>query len=106
MFLPISASTSPVNTAMASQSQISVTVSASTKEQLDRFARSRGMKKNFVIEQALLLYLEARRTYPDDAFIPTRIVLEDEGFDALVERIGEPAAPTDALRELMRDGDG
>ena len=87
---------------MSSQSQISATISAETKEKLDRFTESHGLKKNFVVEQALLYFMEARRELPDEAFIPTRIVLEDDEFDQLAALLAKPAAPTKALRELMR----
>ena len=36
---------------MGDESQISATISAATKEKLDRFADSHGLKKNFVVEQ-------------------------------------------------------
>lgn len=87
---------------MSNESQISATVSASTREKLDRFTESHGLKKNFVIEQALLYFMEARRVLPDEALIPTRIVLDDDSFDRLVQRIEDPRPPTDALRKLMR----
>jgi uncharacterized protein (DUF1778 family) len=87
---------------MNNESQISATVSAATKEKFDRFTESHGLKKNFVIEQALLYFMEARRDLPDEAFIPTRIVLDDEAFDRLAERLDAAPEPTDALRELMR----
>jgi uncharacterized protein (DUF1778 family) len=90
---------------MGSQSQISATVSQATKEQLDRFTESHGLKKNYVVEQALLYFMEARRELPDEALIPARITLEDSAFDRLVSLIEHPPAPTDALRELMRDQD-
>ena len=60
---------------MAEQSQISATVSEATKDKLDRFTESHGLKKNFVVEQALLFFMEARRELPDEAFIPTRLLL-------------------------------
>ena len=66
---------------MSKQSQISATVSEATKERLDRFVESRGLKKNFVVEQALRYFIEAR-TEP--------------------ELIASPPAPTKALCELMR----
>ena len=87
---------------MSAQSQISATVSAATKERLDRFTASHGLKKNFVVEQALLYFMEARRELPDEAMIPTRLVLEEEAFDRLADVIEAPPAPTAALRELMR----
>ncbi len=87
---------------MSDESQISATVSASTREKLDRFTESRGLKKNFVIEQALLYFMEARRDLPDEALIPTRIVLDDDSFDRVAQLIEKPRPPTDALRKLMR----
>lgn len=73
-----------------------------TKEQLDRFTEGHGLKKNFVVEQALLYFMQARRDLPDEAFIPTRLVLDNKAFDRIVELIEKPPAPTAALRELMR----
>jgi len=90
---------------MSEQSQISATVSAATKDKLDRFTLSHGLKKNFVVEQALLYFMEARRDLPDEALIPARLVLEDKAFDRVVASLETPAAPTAALRELMRGQD-
>ena len=87
---------------MAQDNQISVSVSGTTREKLDRFTESRGLKKNFVVEQALLYFMEARRDLPDEAFIPSRIVLGDAEFDRLTKLIKRPAKPTRALIELMR----
>ena len=88
---------------MSDQSQISATISAATKEKLDRFSESYGLKTNFVVEQALLFYMEARKELPDEALIPTRLVLDDEAFERVVKLLESPPAPTTALRELMRD---
>lgn len=87
---------------MSEQSQISATVSAATKERLDRFTESHGLKKNFVVEQALLYFMDARSRLPDEALIPARLVLEDKAFDEIVKLLESPPAPTEALRELMR----
>lgn len=87
---------------MSDLSQISATVSAATKERLDRFTESHGLKKNFVVEQALLYFMEARRELPDEALIPARLVLDDKAFDRIVTQLESPATPTEALRELMR----
>lgn len=90
---------------MSELSQISATVSAATKEMLDRFSESHGLRKNFVVEQALLYFMEARRELPDEALIPVRLVLDDKVFDRVVDLLERPPAPTDALRELMRGQD-
>ncbi len=87
---------------MSDPSKISATISAATKEKLDRFTESHGLKKNFVVEQALLYFMEARRELPDEALIPTRLVLDDRAFDRVVTSLESPAAPTQGLRELMR----
>ena len=91
---------------MSEQSQISATISAATKEKLDRFTENHGLKKNFVVEQALLYFMEARTELPDEALIPARLVLDDKGFDRIVELMDRPRAPTKALRELMRGKGG
>jgi len=90
---------------LMSNAQVSATISASTKEKLDRFTEQLGLKKNFVVEQALLYFMESRRELPDEAFIPTRVVLDDESFERVAARLQKPA-PTEALRELMRDARG
>jgi uncharacterized protein (DUF1778 family) len=87
---------------MSRPSQISASISPATKEKLDRFTEGHGLKKNFVVEQALLYFMEARRELPDEALIPARIVMEDDAFEHLVELLESPPAATDALRELMR----
>jgi uncharacterized protein (DUF1778 family) len=87
---------------MSTDAQVSATISAATKDKLDRFTEQLGLKKNFVVEQALLFFMESRRELPDEAFIPTRLVLDEEGYDKLVARLEAPAAPTDRLVELMR----
>jgi uncharacterized protein (DUF1778 family) len=91
---------------MSSQAQISATISEATKEKLDRFTESHGLKKNFVVEQALLYFMEARRVLPDEALIPARLMVEDKAFDRLIDLLESPPEPTEALRELMRGKGG
>ncbi len=87
---------------MPTEAQVSATISAATKDKLDRFTEQLGLKQDFVVEQALLFFMESRRELPDEAFIPTRLVLDDERFDELVARLHPHAAPTARLVELMR----
>lgn len=87
---------------MAQETQISASVSATTREKLERFTESRGLKKSFVVEQALLYFMESRRDLPEEAFIPSRIVLGDAAFDAVVKLLKRAPKPTKALVELMR----
>lgn len=87
---------------MSTQSQISATISSATKEELDRFTESHGLKKNYVVEQALLFFMTARRDLPDEALIPARIVLDDDSFDRVAATVERAPAPSKVLRELMR----
>ena len=73
---------------MSAQSQISATISSATREELGRFTESHGLKKNYVVEQALLFFMKARRELPDEALIPARIVLEV--FYGLDRRVPPP----------------
>jgi hypothetical protein len=88
---------------MANRSKISATISAETQTKLNRFSRARGLKKNDIVEQALLMYMEASSDLPDEPFIPTRLILEDEAFDKVVHQLKQPAGPTKPLRMLMRE---
>lgn len=90
---------------MGSQSQISATISEATKQRLDRFTESHGLRKNYVVEQALLYFMEARRELPDEALVPSRIVVQDKAFDRIAALVNEPPSPTAALQELMRGED-
>lgn len=83
-------------------SQVSATISSATKEALDRFTEELGLKKNYVVEQALLYFMAAKQELPDEAFIPRRFVLDAQSFDRFVASLEREARPNEALRELMR----
>lgn len=51
---------------MGRRPRISARISKPTKDRLDRFAENRGLKKSFVVEQALLYFMGARQELPDD----------------------------------------
>lgn len=84
--------------------QVTAAVSETTKAKLDQFVGQFGLKKSFVIEQAVLFYIASRTELPDEAFTPQRLVVDSTTFDEIVARIEDPA-PTAALRELMRGDD-
>jgi len=88
---------------MERNAQVSATISQTTREKLDRFTTQFGLKKNFVVEQALLLFMSARTELPDEAHIPSRVVIDDANFDRLVQRLSKRTEPTRALKELMRE---
>jgi Ribbon-helix-helix protein, copG family len=89
---------------MEKQAQISATVSATTKELLDRHVRATGVKRGRLIEQALLHYLQALHELPADVIVYPKIVVTRESGEAILKEI-ESGEPSKALRDLMADGD-
>lgn len=89
---------------MAKASQISAHISDSTRRRLERYTRATGVKKGHMVEQALLHHLQALEELPQDVIVHPRIVVTRKSFEEIAEQM-EKAEPTDALRELMRNGD-
>jgi hypothetical protein len=85
--------------------QISAYISASTKEQVERYAESHGVKKGYLVEEALLHHLQALRELPADVVIPPRVTVSSESFKVVTKLIKKPRKPTNALRDLMAGRD-
>jgi hypothetical protein len=81
--------------------QISAHISESTSAELDRYVEARGLKKGYVIEQALRHHLQALRELPSDAIIPPQLVVSTEAAEHLADRIAKPRKPTAAMRALF-----
>jgi uncharacterized protein (DUF1778 family) len=82
--------------------QISAHISPTTKQALERYADAHGLKKGFVIEDALLHHLQALRELPEDVVVPVRLVVTPESFAEVVDRVQRPRKPTAAMRRLMK----
>ncbi len=84
--------------------QISAFVSSETKDLIERYTRSTGVKKNHLVEEALRHHLQALRELPADIVVRPRLVVSLETGRALVKQ--RKAKPTAKLRALMaRDDD-
>ena len=83
--------------------QISAHISPETRERLERYVRARGLKKGFVIEQALLHHLQALKELPEDAMVPPRLVVTSESGERLLERLAKKEEPNQALRALFAE---
>jgi hypothetical protein len=84
-----------------SDTQISAFISAETKEQVERYAGTRGIKKGALMEQALLHHLQALRELPADIIIPPRLELTESSFNKVADMVLAPRRPTKAARDLM-----
>ncbi|MCG6926227.1 MAG: hypothetical protein LJF30_13050 [Acidobacteria bacterium] len=89
---------------MPGDTQISAVVSRTTKELLERYVRATGVKKGHLIEQALRHHLQALQEVPTDVIVHPRLVVTRESGDVVLKEMAR-GKPTQALRDLMRDGD-
>ena len=67
--------------------QISAYISEATKQQLERYAEAHGVKKGFLLEEALLHHLQALRELPADLVIPPKLTLTARSFAAVAKII-------------------
>jgi hypothetical protein len=89
---------------MVKDSQISAVVSESTRELLERYVRATGVKKGYLVEQALRHHLQALQELPADVIVHPTLVLTRKSGEEVLEAIAK-ARPTEPLRDLLRDGD-
>ncbi len=89
---------------MAKETQISALISETTRDLLERHVRATGVKKGYLLEQALLHHMLALDELPAEFIIHPRIAVSRKTGQAILKQM-KSAKPTAALRELMRDGD-
>jgi len=81
--------------------QISAYISNATRDEVERYVESRGVKKGNLVEQALLHHLQALRELPEDVIIPPRLKVTRRSFAEVLALVDQPRKPTAALRRLM-----
>ena len=87
---------------MSTNTQVSAYISEETKALVGAYTKSHGIKKAFLIEEALQHHLQALREIPEDLIIPSRLVLTSEAMAEIAERYTQDNQPTEALRALFR----
>jgi hypothetical protein len=83
------------------ETQISAHVSATTKDEMERYVRKTGVKKNHLVQEALDHHLAALRELPADIIVHPRIVVSAKSGEVLLRRLKKPRKPTEKLRALM-----
>ena len=84
--------------------QISAEISQGTKQLLERYSRAHGIKKQFLIERALLHHIQALEELPASVIVPPRLVVSAASGRKLAELVGKRQEPKIELVELMRGG--
>ncbi|CAA6809729.1 MAG: Unknown protein [uncultured Sulfurovum sp.] len=85
--------------------QVSAYISNETKKSLESYSEMHGVKKGFLIENALNHYLQALEAIPEEFIISTNIVLSEDSFKEVINMIENPPEPTQALIDLMKNND-
>lgn len=81
--------------------QISAFISDTTSSELERYVEARGLKKGYVVEQALRFHLRALKELPAETIVPPQVVVSTETAERLAERMKKPRKPTPAMRALF-----
>jgi hypothetical protein len=89
---------------MEKETQISAFVSQSTRDLLQKHVRATGVKKGYLVEQALRHHLQALHELPADVIVHPKLVVTRRSGEAILKQM-RSGKPTRALRDLMRDGD-
>jgi predicted DNA-binding protein len=87
---------------MSATRQISAFISEETKAQVETYVKRRGVKKAYLIEEALQHHLQALRDIPEDIVIPARLVLTKDALSQVADRITRDKRPTESLKALFR----
>jgi predicted DNA-binding protein len=85
------------------ETQISAYISDEAKAALEAYVKQRGVKKAYVIEEALLHHLQALREIPEDIVVPVRLVLSEKSMREVADRLSAVEEPSEALKALFRD---
>lgn len=88
---------------MMTTTQVSAYISEETKAEIEAYVKRRGVKKAYLIEEALQHHLQALREIPEDLVIPSRLVLTLEAMTQIAERIEGKGKPSEALKALFRE---
>jgi len=83
--------------------QISAYISDSTKQLVDAYVKRKGIKKGFLLEEALLHYLQALKTIPEDLIVPARLQLTENSMKNLADVLESAPVPTQDLKDLMNE---
>ena len=87
---------------MNTTTQVSAYISEETKSEIEAYVKRRGVKKAYLIEEALQHHLQALREIPEDLIISSRLVLTGEAMAKIAERVIQEEQPTESLKALFR----
>ncbi len=81
--------------------QISAYIEDDIKEKMERYASAHGLKKGYLIQNALDCYLNALHEIPGSYIVPGQLSVTEENFKAIVAF--ENKEPNMKLKALMHE---
>lgn len=87
---------------MSATKQISAFISEETRIQVETYVKRHGVKKAYLVEEALQHHLQALRAIPEDVVIPARLILTKEALSQVADRITGDEQATESLQALFR----
>ena len=87
---------------MEKKMRISAMVSRATRDLLERHVRATGVRKGYLVEQALCHHLQALQELPADVIVHPKLVVTRRSGEAILKQMKSGRA-TKALRDLMGD---
>ena len=79
--------------------QISAYIEDDIKEKMEHYSSAHGLKKGYLIQNALEYYLNVLHEIPSSFIIPSQLVVTEKNFKAIVEL--EQKEPNEKLKILM-----
>lgn len=83
--------------------QISANISPETRALMDAYTSKTGLKKGYLIEDAIRHHLAALDELPPDILIPPRIVVDRKTGQQILDLVENPPPPTAALKALLAE---
>ena len=80
--------------------QISAYIQDDVKQKLEDYSSNHGMKKGFLIENAIEYYLQALYELPSNVIVPSNITISQDTYSKLQQL--QTKEPTDKLKELLK----
>lgn len=82
--------------------QVSAYISSDTQANMEKYASAYGIKKAYLIEQAIEHYLQALYELPEEFIVPSKLVLTKDSFQKVIKSIENPPEPTQELLDLIK----
>jgi hypothetical protein len=80
--------------------QISAYIQDDVKNRLEEYSSNHGMKKGFLIENAISYYLYALNELPSNIIVPSDITISQETYEK-IQSLSQ-IEPTQKLKELLK----